>query len=413
MPFVFVRLFIFVLFMRGKKIIVGVTGSIAAYKTALLVRLLVKAGAEVRVVMTPAAGDFITPVTLAALSGHPVLSSFYEDHTGSWHNHVDLGLWGDAMVIAPASANTLARCAAGICDEFLLAVYLSARCPVFFAPAMDLDMYAHPATQQNLQKLAGFGNRIIDPGVGELASGLTGVGRMAEPGQIFEVLEAHFGHVPAAAGKRVLITAGPTVEAIDPVRFISNHSSGKMGYALAAVFAKAGAEVTLVSGPVSLPAPYGVNRISVDSAESMYVQTEKHFDRSDLVIFAAAVADYTPVAPSDRKIKKKEELLELRLGETKDIAALLGARKHAGQLLVGFALETDNELEHARKKRESKNLDYIVLNSLRDPGAGFAYDTNKITVIDREGTARYFELKPKPETAADIFNIILENWNDQ
>lgn len=397
--------------MRGKKIIVGVTGSIAAYKSAMLVRLLVKSGVEVQVIMTDAARDFITPLTLSTLSGNPVLFSFVKDESGSWNNHVALGLWADAMIIAPATAHHLAKCATGLCDDLLSAVYLSARCPVFFAPAMDLDMFAHPVTQQNLKTLTSFGNTIIEPGFGELASGLVGAGRMAEPDQIVEVLTAHFSFLPEVSGKRVLITAGPTIEAIDPVRFISNHSTGKMGYALASVFARAGAHVTLVSGPVAEAVPAAVDLVKVGTAASMYEAVEARFDQHDLVIFAAAVADYTPTTPSDTKIKKKESEFHLALHKTVDIAATLGARKGAEQLLVGFALETDHELENAKKKRREKNLDYIVLNSLQDPGAGFAYDTNKITVIDSEDVVRQFELKSKMEAAIDIFNIVFEKWS--
>lgn len=397
----------------AKKILVGVSGSIAAYKAAVLVRLLVKAGAEVQVIMTAAAAEFITPLTLATLSRRPALSAYVRDEEGSWNNHVELGLWADALVIAPATAHTLAKCANGLCDDLLTAVYLSARCPVFFAPAMDLDMYRHGSTQANLERLQSFGNSIIEAGYGELASGLIGEGRLAEPEEIVQRLEKHFSRRSVAVGKRVLITAGPTQEAIDPVRFISNHSSGKMGYAIARAFANAGAQVTLVSGPVALEMnDSSIKKISVRSAREMFATTEAEFTSSDLVIFAAAVADYAPAEVAEQKIKKKELELGLAVTKTLDIAGTLGSRKKPNQLLIGFALETNDELNNAHKKLRAKNLDYIVLNSLNDPGAGFAHDTNKITVIDRAGVERHFELKTKQEAAQDILELIIEKWSE-
>jgi phosphopantothenoylcysteine decarboxylase/phosphopantothenate--cysteine ligase len=401
------------LFLADKKIIVGVSGSIAAYKSALLVRLLVKAGAEVQVIMTEAARDFITPLTLATLSKRPALSSYIKDDQGTWNNHVELGLWADAFVVAPATAHTLAKCANGLCDDLLTAVYLSARCPVFFAPAMDLDMYHHASTRHNLQRLVSYGNRVIEAGFGELASGLVGDGRLAEPEKILEVLEKYFFRREVAVGKRVLITAGPTREAIDPVRYVSNHSTGKMGYALAQAFAYAGAQVTLVSGPTSLPVPdESIQVIPVESAREMYEAAKEYFPWTELAILTAAVADYRPAHPAVQKIKKKGETLDLELLRTVDIAASLGEQKRDGQLLVGFALETDNELANAMEKLQRKNMDYIVLNSLNDAGAGFAHDTNKITVIDKEERIRYFELKSKQKAARDIMEIIIDKWSE-
>ena len=398
--------------LNHKKIILGVSGSIAAYKSAFLVRLLVKAGAEVQVIMTEAAQEFITPLTLATLSKRPALSQFVRNTAGEWNNHVELGLWADALLIAPATAHTLAKCANGICDDLLTAVYLSARCPVLFAPAMDLDMYQHPSTVENLHKLRQYGNAVIEAEHGELASGLVGTGRMAEPEHLLAALEAHFSAVPALKNKKILITAGPTQEAIDPVRYVSNHSTGKMGYAIAAAFARAGADVTLVSGPTALPLPApNVRRVSVRSAQEMYEATQAAFPAADVLILSAAVADYTPAHPSNQKIKKKETHFSLKLTKTVDIAATLGQQKQPHQLSVGFALETDNELENAVGKLKSKNLDLIVLNSLNDKGAGFAHDTNKITVIDANGTIHRFELKNKDEVANDILELILKNLN--
>lgn len=393
--------------MHGKRILLGVTGSIAAYKSALLVRLLVKAGAEVQVIMTESATQFITPLTLATLAKRPVLSRFVNDETGSWNNHVELGLWADALIVAPASAHTLARCAHGFCDDLLSAVYLSAKCPVFFAPAMDLDMYHHPTTQENLDRLVSFGNTIIQAEYGELASGLVGQGRLAEPETIVHALERHFAQRPALFGKQILITAGPTQEPIDPVRYISNHSTGKMGYAIARTFALAGANVTLISGPTALPLPDAhVRRIDVQSAGEMFAAATAIFTTADVTILNAAVADYTPTYPADQKIKKKETDFLLELTKTVDIAATLGQRKQPGQLLMGFALETNDEQANALKKLHAKNLDWIVLNSLRDAGAGFGHDTNKITVIDKDEQTHAFALKSKDEVAQDLLNLI-------
>ncbi len=397
--------------MQGKRILLGVTGSIAAYKSALLVRLLVKAGAEVQVVMTEAATQFITPLTLATLSKRPVLSQFTTSAPGQgdghWNNHVELGLWADALIIAPASAHSLAKCAHGFCTDLLSAVYLSAKCPVFFAPAMDLDMYRHPSTTENLARLVSFGNQVIDAEHGELASGLVGEGRLAEPETIVQTLHRHFSRRDALVGKRVLITAGPTQEPIDPVRYISNYSTGKMGYALARAFALAGANVTLVSGPTTLPLPDPmIQRIEVQSARSMFDATADQFTGADITILNAAVADYTPAHPAGQKIKKSEPEFWLELTKTVDIAATLGQRKQSGQLLMGFALETNDEQANAIKKLHVKNLDWIVLNSLRDAGAGFGHDTNKITVIDKNEQLHQFALKSKDDVALDLLNLI-------
>ena len=391
----------------------GVSGSIAAYKSALLVRLLVKEGAEVQVVMTDSAQQFITPLTLGTLSKRPVYSSFTQSDNGTWNNHVDLGLWADVMLIAPATARTLSKCATGNCDDLLTAVYLSARCPVFFAPAMDVDMYRHPSTEQNLNTLIHFGNHIIEAEYGELASGLIGEGRLAEPEKITADLIAHFAKKPVAAKKRVLITAGPTAEPIDPVRYISNRSSGKMGYAIAKAFAQAGAQVTLISGPTNLPTPdETIKRINVETAKQMLEKTQEHFGENDLIIFSAAVADYTPAHVADQKIKKQGNEMQLNLIKTGDIAGTLGLQKKGGQLLVGFALETENELEHAKDKLHRKNFDYIILNSLNDAGSGFAHDTNKITVIDKLENVQHFPLKSKHEVELYILNIILNKWSE-
>lgn len=393
--------------LKQKKIILGVTGSIAAYKSAFLVRLLVKAGAEVQVLMTDAAKDFITPLTLSTLSKRPTLSDFVKNNAGEWNNHVDLGLWADAFVIAPATAHTLSKCANGHCDDLLTAVYLSARCPVFFAPAMDLDMFQHGSTVENLKKLNQYGNIILDAEHGELASGLVGTGRMAEPEHIVDALDKHFSQIAALKGKHILITAGPTQEAIDPVRYISNHSTGKMGYAIAQAFAFAGANVTLVSGPTSQPAPdSSIKLVKVRSAQEMFDATSIEFSSADVVILSAAVADYTPAHPADRKIKKKESHFNIELTKTVDIAATLGQQKRQGQIMVGFALETDNEFDNAVGKLKSKNLDLIVLNSLNDKGAGFAYDTNKITVIEANSTVHHFDLKSKSAVAQDILRLV-------
>ena len=394
---------------KNKKILIGISGSIAAYKIASLVRLLVKEDAEIQVVITQSAKDFITPLTLATLSKKPVLSEFVKDQTGTWNNHVDLGLWADIILIAPATAHTLAKCANGLCDDLLTAVYLSAKCPVMFAPAMDLDMYKHPSTVENLRKLQSFGNQVIKSNFGELASGLVGEGRMAEPEAMVEVLKKYFSENPMMKDKKVLITAGPTQESIDPVRFISNHSTGKMGYAIADKLAKAGAEVTLVSGQVALNSPdVSINLIKVHSAKEMFEASQKYFTEADIIILAAAVADYTPIVVADKKIKKQEHTFTIELTKTTDIAKTLGQQKRPEQLMVGFALETDNEVANAIGKIQSKNLDMIILNSLQNAGAGFGYYTNKISIIKRDGTMIDFELKSKQDVAQDIMEAIIE-----
>jgi phosphopantothenoylcysteine decarboxylase / phosphopantothenate---cysteine ligase len=395
------------LLLKNKKILLGVSGSIAAYKAAILVRLLVKEGAEVKVVMTAAAKEFITPLTLSTLSKNPTYSTFLKDETGLWHNHVELGLWADAFVIAPATAHTLAKCANGICDDLLIAVYLSAKCPVIFAPAMDLDMYAHGSTKANIEKLESYGNVILKTGFGELASGLVGDGRMIEPEYIIEAIKPLFGAIPSLKNKKVLITAGPTQEPLDPVRFISNHSSGKMGLAIAQRFAQAGSNVTLVCGKINIiENTENIKKIPVISANDMYLATQKHFETADIVVFAAAVADYTPAMVADKKIKKKEDKFSIELIKTVDLAATFGKQKNENQVLVGFALETDNELENAKDKLKRKNFDLIVLNSLKNKGAGFGHDTNQITIINALGEVNEYPLKSKTEVANDIVNAI-------
>lgn len=385
----------------GRRILLGITGSIAAYKAAVLCRLLKTAGADVRVVMTPLAKQFITPLTMATLSKNPILVEFFDPENGAWNSHVALGEWADCYLIAPATANTLAKMATGVADNLLLTTYLSARCPVVVAPAMDLDMYAHEATQQNLRTLAARGVRIVEPEEGELASGLQGKGRMAEPDRIAAFVGGLLDEKKKTlAGKRLIVTAGATIEAIDPVRFISNHSSGKMGYAIAGELAARGAAVTLVTGRTSLPTPAGVERVDVLSAAEMYEAAVGPFDASDGAVMCAAVADYTPANVSDTKIKKGDGGLTIELRRTRDIAAELGARK-GGRVLVGFALETDDEEAHAEAKLTKKNFDFIVLNSLRDPGAGFRGDTNKVTLIDRAGREE-LPLMSKREVAARI-----------
>lgn len=393
--------------LKGKKILLGVCGGIAAYKSAYLVRLLVKAGADVQVVMTPGAHQFITALTLSALSKKPVLTDFSNGTQGEWNNHVKLGMEADLVVIAPATANTLSKMAIGNCDNLLMAVYLSARCPVMFAPAMDLDMYKHKSTVENLGRLKSFGNVMIKPGVGELASGLEGEGRMAEPEEIMAEIEEFFEISTSLKGKKLLISAGPTYEAIDPVRFIGNHSSGKMGVAIAEVAAKRGAEVKLVIGPSSVETNHpNIERVNVTSAEDMYQACTKNFKGIDVAIMTAAVADYRPASIAKEKIKKKDAALHIELEPTKDILAELGKLKKKGQTLVGFALETEDELKNASGKLKSKNLDFIVLNSLKDKGAGFQHDTNKITIIDRNNKTTEFELKSKQEVAKDIINQV-------
>lgn len=392
--------------LRGKKILLGITGSIAAYKSILLVRQLVKAGAEVKVIMTPAAKDFVTPLTLSTLSKHPVLTDLFDGQ--SWANHVMLGRWADVMLIAPLSCNTLAKMANGQCDNLLLATWLSATCPVVVAPAMDEDMWHHPSTRANLDKLASFGNKIIPVEKGDLASGLHGDGRMAEPEQIIQYLLDNFFLTGPLAGKKALVTAGPTYEPIDPVRFIGNHSSGKMGIALARELQQRGADVTLVLGPVQQEVnPEGLTLKKVTTAAEMYEAALAAFGEADLAIMAAAVADYSPLQKATEKIKKKEENLTIELGKTKDILKSLGGQKRTGQVLVGFALETNNEKENALDKLARKNADLIVLNSMNDPGAGFGHDTNKITIFDKSGQEFAFGTRHKNEVAKDIVDTII------
>ena len=395
--------------LKEKKILLGITAGIAAYKTASLVRLFIKLGAEVKVIMTPASKNFITPLTLSTLSKNPVHSTFYskEDENELWNNHVELGLWADYMLIAPATANTLSKMANGTCDNLLLATYLSSKCTVYFAPAMDLDMHKHPSSIESLNKLQSFNNIIIPATSGELASGLIGEGRMAEPEDIVFFIEKDISSKLPLKGKKVLVTAGPTYEAIDPVRFIGNHSSGKMGFAIASAAANLGAEVFLISGPSNQQIKHSlVHRVDVVSAEEMYDASHMYFKDVDIAILSAAVADYKPKKSASQKIKKTDTALELSLSPTKDILASLGAIKKQ-QYLVGFALETNNELENAKGKLKRKNLDAIILNSLQDKGAGFAKDTNKITIIDKEFNEKAFKLKSKVAVAKDIMNEIV------
>lgn len=394
--------------LTGKHIVLGITGGIAAYKSVMLLRLLMKAGAEVQVVMTPAAKEFVTPVTFSSLSGKPVVSEFFKANTGEWHSHVDLGLWADLMVIAPATASTIGKMANGVADNMLVTTYLSAKEDVMIAPAMDLDMWRHPSTQRNIETLRDDGVIIISPGSGSLASGLEGKGRMAEPEEILVAIERYFKPGGDLEGKKVMVTAGPTYENIDPVRFIGNYSSGKMGFELAAELAARGAEVTLISGPVNLETPAGkIERIDVTSASEMYEEAKKWFEDSDVAIFAAAVADYAPENVSPTKIKReKADEMVIRLKRNPDIAASLGAEKR-NKVTVGFALETDNEIENARKKLQAKHLDLVVMNSLNDPEAGFMKNTNKVTIIDRNGKEIKFEAKGKREVAKDIIDELL------
>ena len=397
----------------GKNILLGITGGIAAYKTTFLVRLLIKAGANVKVVLTESASSFVSPLTLATLSKNPAVTSFVKKDANEtdWNNHVDLGLWADLMVIAPATANTLSKMANGTCDNLLLAAYLSAKCPVFFAPAMDLDMYKHESTKNSIDKLESFGNIMIPATSGELASGLYGEGRMAEPEDIVEFIKNYLSQGLPLKGKKVMITAGPTYEAIDPVRYIGNHSSGLMGYELAKTAANLGAEVILISGPSSLSITHeAITLIKVVSGDEMYGQAHVYYDNSDIVICAAAVADYRPKTIADQKIKKNEDSFVIELVKNKDILLSLGKIKK-NQFLVGFALETENELQHAKGKLKKKNLDAIILNSLNDKGAGFASNTNKITFIDKNSQIKAFELKTKADVAVDIFNEILIRLN--
>ena len=399
--------------LSGKKILLGVSGGIAAYKTANLVRLFIKAGAQVQVVMSPASLHFVTPLTLATLSKNPVYSTFYneEEATGEWNNHVELGLWADLMLVAPATANTLSKMANGNCDNLLIATYLSAKCPVYFAPAMDLDMYKHPSTLDSFHKLKSFGNIIIPAENGELASGLSGEGRMAEPENIVAFLENDLLERLPLKGKKILITAGPTYEAIDPVRFIGNHSSGKMGFDIANEAANKGAEVILVSGPTHLNVQNSsIKLIRVTSAQDMYDACHEYYNNVDVAITAAAVADYRPKNVADQKIKKNEATFSIELEKTKDILASLGEQKKK-QFLIGFALETENEIEHAKQKIQKKNLDLIVLNSLNDKGAGFGLPTNKVTFISKDFIVEPKELKSKEEVAQDIINKVIQFYD--
>lgn len=395
--------------LKDKNIALGVCGSIAAYKIASLIRLLIKQGANVQVIMTRDAAEFITPLTLSTLSKNPVLIEYYDKKTGLWNNHVELGLRADLMIIAPASANTISKLANGLCDNLLTATYLSAKCPIYLAPAMDLDMWKHPATQHNIQKLLSYGNTVIPPGDGELASGLVGEGRLAEPEEIIDFLLSHLNPKLPLKGKKALVTAGPTYEAIDPVRFIGNHSSGKMGYALAERLQQLGAEVTLVSGPTALQTPKNTVRIDVQTAQQMLQACQQHFADADIIVMSAAVADYTPIDVAPQKIKKKAEDFSIQLKKTTDILAFLGSNKATHQTLVGFALETENELENAKGKLSRKNLDFIVLNSMQDKGAGFGTDTNKVSILSKSGEIRDFTLKSKAEVADDICQVIVQH----
>ena len=398
--------------LEGKKIIIGVCGSIAAYKSATLIRLLVKAGATVQVVMTPDATNFITPLTLSTLSKRPVLVSYFTPETGEWNNHVELGLWADLLIIAPASANTLAKMAGGLSDNLLTAVYLSAKCPVYFAPAMDLDMWKHDATRQNIAQLQSYNNILIRPGTGELASGLHGEGRMAEPEEIIQYIDDDVKSKLPLAGKQILVTAGPTYEAIDPVRFIGNHSSGKMGFVIADRFASLGADVTLVAGPTAEISIYRqIKRVDITSAAEMLDACLRCFTESNACVMCAAVADYTPVTVAAQKIKKHDKDLHIDLKKTVDILKTLGQQKQNDQVLVGFALETNDEEKNAIEKLHKKNLDFIVLNSLNDKGAGFKTDTNKITIIDSKLHKTTFDLKDKEQVAVDICNKVTELIN--
>lgn len=396
--------------LKGKKILLGITGSIAAYKAIFLVRLLVKAGAEVKVVLTPSAKSFVSPLVLSTLSNNKVLSDLFDEDT--WANHVMLGRWADVMLIAPLSCNTLSKMASGACDNLLLAVYLSATCPVVVAPAMDEDMWHHPSTKRNIELIKSYGNSVMNVESGELASGLTGEGRMAEPEAIVKYLVENFFRSKELSDKKVLITAGPTHEAIDPVRFISNHSSGKMGFALAEAFYLKGADVQLVTGPTNQQTNYdGIKVTHVVSAEDMYNVTTCLFSDADIAVMSAAVADYTPLTTATEKIKKTQSNLTLELSKTRDILKTLGERKKTHQLLIGFALETNNEREYALSKLKSKNADMIVLNSLNDPNAGFAHDTNKVTVFDRDGNEVTFDLSSKKNIANEIVNLIIKKIN--
>lgn len=399
--------------LKGKNILLGITGGIAAYKAAILVRLLVKEGAQVRVVMTKIAKEFITPLTLATLSKNPILVEFFDPENGQWNSHVDIGLWADLYVIAPATANSMGKMAHGIADNLLLTTYLSAKCPVMVAPTMDLDMYQHPANLKNIETLKSYGNIIVEPGSGELASGLVGKGRMAEPEVITEKIIEFFSSKKKLKSKKILVTAGPTYEPIDPVRFIGNYSSGKMGYAIAEELANQGAEVILISGPTHLSISNSlIKKVNIQTAQEMYDESVKYFPGCDGAIMSAAVADFKPSVKFDQKVKRGKDNMQIFLEHNKDIAAELGKIKNEGQMLVGFALETNDELENAKKKIKNKNLDFIVLNSLNESGAGFGYDTNKITIIDNKDAINEFELKSKQEVATDIVNTLISKFQN-
>lgn len=393
--------------LKNIKIIVGITGSIAAYKAAILLRLLIKEGAEVQVVITPSGKEFITPLTLSAISGKPVVSEFFSSKDGTWHSHVDLGLWADVMIIAPATASTIGKMACGIADNMLITTYLSAKCPVFVAPAMDIDMYRHSSTVKNINTLKEYGNIIIEPGEGELASGLTGKGRLQEPESIVNIVADYLSRKKKLLNKKFLVSAGPTYEMIDPVRFIGNCSSGKMGFAVAEELAFCGAEVVLITGPVQISASSpNIKTVKIESAEEMYNECLRYFPECDGAVMAAAVSDFTPVNVESQKTKRTENEIVISFKPTADIAAKLGKIKREGQLLVGFALESSNEIENAKSKLKKKNFDFIVLNSLNDPGAGFNFDTNKITIIGNDNKTHFFELKSKREAAVDIVKKI-------
>lgn len=395
--------------LKGRKILIGITGSIAAYKIPLLIRLLKKAGACVKIVMTESATDFVTPLTLSTLSESPVYIDPFDERTGAWNSHIELGNWADLFLIAPVSANTLAKMAMGIADNLLLTTYLAARCPVFFAPAMDLDMYKHPTTQRNIEIIRTFGYRLIEPKEGELASGLCGAGRMEEPEEIAAIINRFFISKKNFSGKKVLVTAGPTYENIDPVRFIGNYSSGKMGFAIAEVMAQRGASVTLITGPVNLATQSSsIHRIDIISANEMFQACQDNSQEAEIIIMAAAVADYQPKTRSEIKIKKSELALSIELTKTPDVLSWFTKNKKKGQTIIGFALETDNEIENARNKLQNKNADIIVLNSLQEPQAGFAKDTNKISILDRSGGITEYDAKPKTEVANDIADFIFD-----
>ena len=398
--------------LEGKKILIGVTGSIAAYKIPMLVRLLKKQGADVQLIMTPSAKDFVTPLTLSTLSNKPVLSNAFDTHTGAWNSHVELGMWADLFLVAPASANTLSKMCTGQADNYLMTVYLSARCPVFFAPAMDLDMYRHSSTQQNITQLQQRGHHLIAPTSGELASGLCGEGRMEEPEQILEIIMAHFANQHRFRGTNVLVTAGPTHEPIDSVRFIGNHSSGRMGIEIARAFARQGAKVKLILGPSDIRVDEAaIEVIPITTSAEMYDAAMALYPQTDIAVMSAAVADYTPARPAETKIKKSTEAFELQLIKTRDILKAMGQQKKEHQFLVGFALETNNELQNASEKLHTKNLDLIVLNSLANQGAGFKHQTNQITILSKNGEQVDFGLKPKNEVAGDILDAIFKQRN--